>query len=363
MYPQDTVFPVYCRECWFSDAWDPLAYGRDYDFSKNFFEQLIDLFNKVPQIALQVSNSVNSDFINQASGCKNCYLVTSASDDEDCLYSNRLLYCKNVCECMAVNKVENSYEARGSRESSNLLHCDDCHGCLDVSFCYDVRNSNNCFMSSNLRLKSNMWYGQQLTTDEFRSKVRQVNIGSYQNLQSLLSEYEKLKANSITRFSQQKNTENCTGNVIANAKNCRNSFYVSEVENANNLLFIDNAKDVHDVNNGCCTMERIYETNTCGVNCADVRFSSDAWPEVRNATYCLSCRNDVHDLFGCVSIRKKAYCILNKEYSPEEYANLMQKIIQHMNEMLYVEKRNEKGNENPSHDRIPLSLYCQTLMR
>src|SRR3990167_1497216 len=32
MYSQDAAFPVYCRECWFSDAWDPLAYGREYDF-------------------------------------------------------------------------------------------------------------------------------------------------------------------------------------------------------------------------------------------------------------------------------------------------------------------------------------------
>ena len=39
MYHQDTIFPVYCRECWYSDKWDPLFYGQDYDFSKSFFEQ------------------------------------------------------------------------------------------------------------------------------------------------------------------------------------------------------------------------------------------------------------------------------------------------------------------------------------
>ena len=339
MYSQDAAFPVYCRECWFSDAWDPLAYGREYDFTKNFFEQVADLINAVPQISLQVSNSVNSEYINQAFNCKNCYLVTSASDSEDSLYANRVLYSKNVCECMAVYKVENSYEARESRESSNLTYCDDCHKCFDMSFCYDARNSNDCFMSSGLRSKSHIWYGQRLTANEFRGKLTQINCGSYANVKKLVAEYEHLKTIGITRYSQQRNAVSCTGNIIANAKNCRNCFYASEIENANNVLFVDNAKDIYDANNGCCSMERIYEVNTCGVHCYDVRFSSDVWPEVRTTTYSLSCRNDVHDLFACVGLRKKSFCILNKQYVPAEYAALMQKIVQHMNDVPYVDKR------------------------
>src|SRR5256885_746105 len=37
MYSSDKPFKVYCKDCWYSDNWDVLSYGRDYDFSKPFF--------------------------------------------------------------------------------------------------------------------------------------------------------------------------------------------------------------------------------------------------------------------------------------------------------------------------------------
>ena len=43
------------------------------------------------------------------------------------------------------------------------------------------------------------------------------------------------------------------------------------------------------------------------------------------------------DLFGCVSLRKKQYCILNKQYSKEEYEELVGKIKKHMDDMPYVD--------------------------
>ncbi|MBT7736975.1 hypothetical protein HN709_04770, partial [Candidatus Peregrinibacteria bacterium] len=36
------------------------------------------------------------------------------------------------------------------------------------------------------------------------------------------------------------------------------------------------------------------------------------------------------DIFGCVGLRSKKFCIFNKEYSKEDYADLRAKIIDHM---------------------------------
>jgi hypothetical protein len=38
---------------------------------------------------------------------------------------------------------------------------------------------------------------------------------------------------------------------------------------------------------------------------------------------------DSHDLFGCVGLRKKSYCILNKQYSKEDYENFKRTLIRH----------------------------------
>jgi hypothetical protein len=39
IYSPNNPQVVYNREEWWSDSWDPLEYGRDYDFTGRFFEQ------------------------------------------------------------------------------------------------------------------------------------------------------------------------------------------------------------------------------------------------------------------------------------------------------------------------------------
>jgi hypothetical protein len=55
-------------------------------------------------------------------------------------------------------------------------------------------------------------------------------------------------------------------------------------------------------------------------------------------TYCMRCM-DCSYIFGCVGLRNKQYCILNKQYSKEEYEELVPRIIDHMNKMPYIDKK------------------------
>ena len=62
-YFDDKVqFPVYCVECWWRDDWDPMEYGRDYDFSRSFFNQFKDLLKVVPKCGMLHLNSENCDY-------------------------------------------------------------------------------------------------------------------------------------------------------------------------------------------------------------------------------------------------------------------------------------------------------------
>lgn len=36
IYSPDKKFTIYCRECWWSDKWDSLSYGKDFDFKRRF---------------------------------------------------------------------------------------------------------------------------------------------------------------------------------------------------------------------------------------------------------------------------------------------------------------------------------------
>jgi len=49
-----TGIPVYEQTAWWSDNWSAKTYGREYDFSRAFFEQYQELQADVPQLALIV---------------------------------------------------------------------------------------------------------------------------------------------------------------------------------------------------------------------------------------------------------------------------------------------------------------------
>ena len=86
LYHDKTSFPVYCALCWYSDNWDPLKSGKDYDFNKPFFQQFSELTDIAPRLALVSYQSTNSDYTNFAARNKNCYLIVSSANCENCLY-------------------------------------------------------------------------------------------------------------------------------------------------------------------------------------------------------------------------------------------------------------------------------------
>lgn len=339
MYPAKTPFPVYCHDCWFSDKWDPMRYGRDYDFTRNFFAQFRDLLEVVPRIALQVERIENSDYTNQILDCKNCYLVNSAVGDEDCMFCYRVNYSRNVLESYSLIKCENVYEGSMGRESANVFYSEGFADSHDIFFCDEPRGCQNCFMTTNLRRKSYVFRGEELSKEEYKERMSQIDFGSHAVMKQLWKEFDTMTLSAIRPHGTFKNVVNTTGNAIANAKDCRSVFHGSNQENCRYTIFIDDGKDSMDVNNGGHIMELNYEMNTTGARSYNSKLCNDAWPEVTNLTYCDSCRSGAKDLFGCVSLRGGQYCILNKQYSKEEYDVLIKKIAEHMNVMPYVDVR------------------------
>jgi hypothetical protein len=69
----------------------------------------------------------------------------------------------------------------------------------------------------------------------------------------------------------------------------------------------------------------------------NVKFSSvtDETSYAQYADMCSGCNN----IFGCVGLRQKEYCILNKQYTKEEYEALVPKIIEHMNQMPHIDSK------------------------
>jgi hypothetical protein len=68
MYSPDKKHKVYSQEKWWSDSWNPMDYGRNFDFSKSFFEQFEELYIEVPLVSLTTdyTKDENSAYTNFA---------------------------------------------------------------------------------------------------------------------------------------------------------------------------------------------------------------------------------------------------------------------------------------------------------
>ncbi|MEI6659840.1 MAG: hypothetical protein WCK91_00240 [bacterium] len=107
------------------------------------------------------------------------------------------------------------------------------------------------------------------------------------------------------------------------------------MRNCQSVIYPPN-KDGIDVTSSEGT-ELAYETISCG-NGAVRTVSAHECASVSDCYYSVNCRQ-VNNVFGCVALKSKNYCILNKQYTKEEYLELLPKIKKHMEEMPYIDQQ------------------------
>lgn len=329
IYSPNKPYKVYCNVCWWGDGWDASSFGRDFDFSRPFFEQFKELQLKVPRMALLNKNSVNSEYTNHSGDNKNVYLSFAVWFSENVLYSTWVFYSRDCMDCSFVyEKGERLYETIDSRTSYQCqygLFLKDCSDCL---YCYDCRGCNNCFMSSNLRGKSYVFKNKQLTREEYLEKIKALNLSSFAVREELGKEYKNLlEKSSIHRYVISERNVNSTGSLIFDCKNVIQSFEVNKGEDSKYLYSTIEPKNCMDLYHVGLNLELCYELQGC-TRTSNCQFCHLCYDNM-NVSYSDTCQNS-QNLFGCVSVKKGEYMILNKKYDKKEYLALKEKIIEYM---------------------------------
>ncbi len=225
MYRPDAPYVVYDRDYWWSDAWDPLASGKEYDFTKPFFTQFDELLRTVPMIALANQNSVNSDYVNYSDGNKNCYLIFGGGWNENVRYSNKMMEDKDSQDLLVVSKSQLCYECVGCTDSYRLLYSLNSKNCRDSYFLYSCRNCSDCFGCANLVNKKYCFFNEQLTKEEYGRRVLEMNMHSRAGREQVEKMfYETIYLKAIHRYANIVNAVQSTGDNINNAKNCKVCF-------------------------------------------------------------------------------------------------------------------------------------------
>lgn len=328
----DAAFPVYDVSEWVTDDWDPLIYGRDFDFNRPFFDQLKDLRDSAPHYSLYTDyvSNVNSDFTNCIANAKNCYLTTNATFVENCYYSRGISYSKDCSDCLRGSRCELCYECIDAHNCYRCLYLQDCDTCSECSFSTGLRRCTYCIGCHGLVQREYCAFNQQLTKEEWMEKY-----GSKQLTRPVIAETihqsEALRLSIPQRFASLIQCENVTGDRCIEAKNCKEIFDCNKMEDCAYCTEItDGLKDSRDCSMWGEQSELFYECNAAGTTSLHCLFCDQIWKNNRDLYYCIQCFPSTTDCFGCFSLHRQKFCILNKQYAEEEYNALVPKIIDHM---------------------------------
>ena len=357
MFKPETPFPVYCHECWWSDKWDSLKYGKEYDFSKNFFDQFALLQREVPRPALYASQNVNSDYCNHTAHLKDCYLMFGSWFSENCGYGDTVLDSQNCWDCLFVQSSEGCLHAVDINKCYQTHFSQNCTGCTDSAFLYDCRNCQNCLFCYNLRNKNYHVFNQAVSKEEF-NRIKDATLSSYTLLEKRFLEFHKtVREKAIHKYLVGDHNFNVSGDFIYDAKNVHASFVVSGGENEKYAIRSvkgqKDSMDIFGVNGG----ELGYESN-------NVDFSSKCYFSVNgennsNNDYLIDCFS-AENCFGSISLNHKKYCILNKQYDEETYKELREKIIAQMGKMPYTD---EAGRQYSYGEFFPRNYRLLPIMK
>lgn len=322
VYSPDKAYTVYCRECWWSDQWNPLDYGQEIDWERPFFEQFLALKNRVPRIALMNdATGENSDYCNHCYRLKNCYMVFDANDNENTLYSSGTYYVKDSVDCAYCDQCQLCYETSYSTDCYRLQYSRDCSNCRDSAYLVDCVGVSNSLLCVGLRNVEYHYKNQPITPAEFEKL--------WAKRHELKEEFEQFALTVPRKYYHGIRNEDVSGDYINNSKSIHHSFQVRASEQCAYSDGIFDAKDCYDYTVWGEQAERMYEAHACGGQASDIRFCNIVWHGQDN-DYCDQCLNGPKHCFGSVSLKNEQYCILNRQYSATEYQQLRERLIQHM---------------------------------
>jgi hypothetical protein len=329
-------FTIYEQNYYKSDAWDPLSYGRDVDMQRPFLVQFLELFKAVPEPNLIQKNNVNSDYSNQSLNLKNCYFCAGVDTAEDSAYLfSTTLRAANSFDLHQCIDTEHSYELVNCSKSNRLRWSENCEGCMDSSFLYDCRNCSSCVGCVGLRSKQYCIFNQQYTKEEYQKEIEKLRLDTRSGIETARTRFEQLKKEVPRKYAAITNSQNAVGDVIMNSRNAFGFNIKNGSENVHYAYRVDHAKDIWDTMIAWNGGEMEYEAMSCSGQ--RIYCSGNIWGgfDIQYSYGCFDCNN----IFGCVGLRNKSYCILNKQYLPEEYKALLPKIIEQMKNMPYKDAR------------------------
>lgn len=355
IYSPDSGLTVYCSPCWWRDDWDALDYGVTYDPQKPFLLQVRELYQRVPQMALHglYTTIVNSDYTHMVSYLKDCYMVTYSDFCENITYGSIVEHSKDSGDNLMLHNGELCYETVNCVKCYHVMFSLDCENCSNVYFSRNCSNCTDCFGCVNLHNKQYCIFNEQFSKEEYERRMQDIYPSSFSRIEAAKARAYEHWQKFPQKYFHGRHTVDCRGDYLRSCKNVTESF---DIVNAENCRYCTTAQgpftDSYDFNHYGINASLLYETLQAGDKVSNIRFSWWVISNSQDVEYSMY-QVGSSKTFGCVGLKKKSFCILNKQYAKDEYESLRSSIIEQMNQTPFTDA---KGNSYSYGEFFPAEL-------
>jgi len=298
--------------------------NQEPDSNRSFFDQFRDLQLKVPlnatrntevpenSIAINSFGDINSYFNILNNGSKNSFF---------CIWTG-----KNE-ESAEMHNVEAGQRSVGVDDAArvfNSRYIRDCNNIQNSAFLFLASDLEMCFGAVNRKRKKFMFFDEQLTEGEYKEKISSIDLSSRKEVEKWKVRFDQVMRECVWPAKMSFDDEGSVGEYLYNTRNCKYCFQcVKAARDLYRCSFI--AADTFD--NAYCICA--YDVSN-SIGCVDLDVSINckfcySCKSCQNLEYCMACYN-CENCFGCVGLNRKQFYIFNKEYSEDEYWQLVDQI-------------------------------------
>jgi len=308
---------------------DHTQFARTY--SGNIWSDYEQLLYTTPLIARYTLNMENSPYCNQETDDKNCYYNMGWHYNEACLYNTYAISCET---CIDNYRVFNSQHIYNSQTVYKSHHCFWSTYIDDSSFVYrsyDIAWSHHMLFCNARRNASYMYQNQQLTKQQREDTLQTYKrkIKTIQGKRSINQEYQTFLATVPQKQLNNIQTEKVIGNDLYRSKNlflCSSGEDGQDVRHSNLFAWSEDCMDIESSGYG----KKVYNSIAFmhAHNCVSTSFILETVKDCYYSSYLSGGTN----LFACIGLKNKDYCLLNKSYTKQDREQHVSHIITSMQE-------------------------------
>ncbi|MSU26268.1 MAG: hypothetical protein EXS44_03340 [Candidatus Levybacteria bacterium] len=292
--------------------------------AQTFFKEIIKIIALGPKPASYILNSENCNYGEHIYYSKNLFFSFDCLNCSDSTYIYDSLVSTNSMDCDYANESDQCYESVDIHKCSNSSFLENCADIQDSSYstsCVDCHDVFGCVL---LRNKSFCIFNRQFSETEYHQQLEKYKKWPLEKI--LLTIEELKKQYPITQTNELHNENSNYGNYVYYSKDCYICFDTSYSFDCGYNFNSSNNKNSYDLTYST-ENESCYEMINSGknINSSYLAYSANC----KNSNYLINCFG-LKDSLGCFGLSHKQYCILNRQFTKEEYEKISQPLLEEL---------------------------------